>query len=86
MYIRLNQHGSMRTVEQTEVEFSQTEFHVCRIRAGYRSQEALARAAGLSGGYLRSVAGGFIPPEHTRQRIAQALKVAPEALWRVRAA
>ncbi len=72
----------MHIAGKTKVSFDMTEFHVQRIKAGYPSQAALTRAVGLSGGYLRAVATGLIPPERTRQRIAQVLGVPAEQIWR----
>lgn len=60
---------------------NETEFHVCRIRSGYRSVAALARSAGISPGYCAQVARGLIPPPSTRAKLAAALGVPELQLW-----
>lgn len=68
----------MRTAALT---FNEIEFHICRIRSGYRSVAALARRTGISPGYCGQVARGLIPPPNTRARLAEALEVSESQIW-----
>lgn len=55
---------------------------VAKARALVRSDAELARRAGVSAGYMRLIAGGFVPPPETRQRIAATLGVVERDIWR----
>lgn len=64
-----------------KLSFDESDFAVLMAMAGFRSTAALARAAALSGGYLRMVARGLVPPEHTREKIAAVLGVPASRVW-----
>lgn len=68
--------------QSDQLSFNRTDLDVARARAGFRSQAALARAAGVAEGHLRQIGLGFIPSEPTRQKIAAALGVQPERIWK----
>lgn len=48
-----------------------------------RSIAKLAEHVELSEQYVRQIAGGFIPPVETRERIARVLGVPAKEIWRV---
>jgi hypothetical protein len=64
-----------------DLVFDPVAFHVHRIRAGYRSVSAVARAVGVTPGYCGMVARGLVPPPELRAKIAAALKVSEATLW-----
>lgn len=66
---------------QTGYAFDQVAFHVARVKAGYRSVAAIARALGLSPGYCGLVARGLVPPPETRAKFAALLGVPEAQLW-----
>lgn len=66
---------------QTGYAFDQVALHVARIKAGYRSVAAMARALGLSPGYCGLVVRGLVPPQETRAKIAAFLNVPEAQLW-----
>ena len=66
---------------QTGYAFDQVALHVARIKAGYRSVAAMARALGLSPGYCSLVVRGLVPPQETRAKIAAFLNVPEAQLW-----
>lgn len=61
--------------------FHERVFRVRLAELGIRSLTEFARRADISESYARQLAGGYIPPVETRQRIAQVLETEPERIW-----
>jgi hypothetical protein len=59
-----------------------TTLRVAMARANIRSIARLARKAGISESYGRSISSGCIPSGAVRKRIAAVLRVEESALWR----
>jgi DNA-binding XRE family transcriptional regulator len=57
-------------------------FAALKVRNGFRSNAALARTLGVSGEYVRQIGNGYLPSEALRLKIAEALSVRVDALWR----
>ena len=56
-------------------------FRVRMAKAGFKSFAAVAREAGCSGDYVRTVARGLRPSPELMTKLASALKTTPEKLW-----
>ena len=68
--------------QANQVSFSEVDFRILILTKGFRSARALAQKVGLVPGYVQTIARGLIPPERTRLRIAEALGVKAEEIWK----
>ena len=64
--------------------FDERELHAARAACGLRSISALARACGLSEGFLRQLAAGRMPGERARKQLEAVLgRAAISRIWAV---
>ncbi|MCP4449336.1 MAG: helix-turn-helix transcriptional regulator [Myxococcales bacterium] len=66
----------------TPTYFDSRTFDIALARTGLRTATALADAAGVSRSRIYIVRAGYKPPESLQMRIAEALGVDVDDLWR----